>query len=390
MSSSHAQRFGLDRSTGPVAGAVFLMSMGEELWKRFAPKYLDSLGAPLVMIGAYGSMRDLLDGLAQYPGGWLADRYGHRAALISFIACACVGYAVVAGSGSWALAFVGLVLVMAWSSMASPTLFAVVGAVLPSDRHTLAFSVQSILRRVPIVIAPAIGGLLIARYGLRAGVRIGLLVSIVLACATLGLVSTIPRVPSPAAVPAGIRTVWKALPGSLRRLLISDILVRICEALVDVFLVLYVLDVLGLGAPVYGLLVAVQMLTAIAGYFPGAVLANRFGRKPMVLSTFLAFALFPVAIASAHSLGGLVPAFVIGGLREIGEPARKAIIVSSARAEVRARSVGLYYLVRSVSIAPAALFGGIMWQVGPALPFLVAGAFGLLGALVFALSDDLM
>jgi hypothetical protein len=79
-----------------------------------------------------------------------------------------------------------------------------------------------------------------------------------------------------------------------------------------------------------------------------------------------------------------VPAFVIGGLRGIGEPARKALIVDSARPDLRARTVGLYYLIRSLSIAPAATVGGLLWQAKPALPFLFAGAFGALGALLFA------
>lgn len=49
----------------------------------------------------------------------------------------------------------------------------------------------------------------------------------------------------------------------------------------------------------------------------------------------------------ASSFAFLVIAFVIGGMREIGEPARKAMIVDFAEDDVRVRSVGLYYLVRS-------------------------------------------
>jgi predicted MFS family arabinose efflux permease len=108
----------------------------------------------------------------------------------------------------------------------------------------------------------------------------------------------------------------------------------------------------------------------------------------MVVATFVAFAAFPLAVVLAHSFVGLVAAFVIGGLREIGEPARKALIVDSARPDLRARTVGLYYLVRSLSIAPAATVGGLLWQATPALPFLLAGGFGLLGALVFAVTGD--
>jgi hypothetical protein len=54
-------RFALDRSVGASAAAVFLMTLGEELWKRFLPKYLQALGAPVLATGAYGSLRDLVE-----------------------------------------------------------------------------------------------------------------------------------------------------------------------------------------------------------------------------------------------------------------------------------------------------------------------------------------
>ncbi|HEU5304769.1 MAG TPA: MFS transporter [Gemmatimonadales bacterium] len=388
MKTPLAGRLALDRNTGPVAAAVFLMAMGEELWKRFAPKYLESLGAPLVVIGAYGSTRDLLDGLAQYPGGWVVDRYGHRAGLRLFIVLAATGYVLLAAASSWAPAFAGVVLVMAWSSMASPALFAVIGEALPVGRRTLGFSVQSILRRLPIVVAPFLGGLLIARYGMHQGVRLGLVINIVLAVATLALVSRVRLAlsgPSVRVTPAGV---WRSLPRRLKWLLVSDILVRTCEGLVDVFLVLYALDVVGIRPPAYGLLIGVQMGASILGYLPGAWLAARIGSKPVVTATFVAFALFPIAVVSAESLAGLVGAFAVGGLREIGEPARKALIVDLAPPALRARSVGMYYLVRSLSIAPAASVGGLLWQAAPALPFYLAGGFGLLGAVVFAATAD--
>jgi MFS family permease len=382
------ERWSIDRNIGAVAGAGLLMSLGEELWKRFLPKYLESSGAPLRAIGAYGSTRDLLDGLAQYPGGWVADRYGRRTGLRVFIALAIAGYLVLAFGRPWPVLFAGIVLVMAWSSMASPAIFAVIGDALPPARRAMGFSVQSILRRVPIAIAPLLGGMLIASQGTRGGVKTGLMVTIVLALATEVLVSRL-RVALPAAAGAiSIRGVWRSLPASLRELLVSDILVRICEALVDVFLVIYALDVIGVTAPQYGLLVSIQMVTSIVSYLPAARLAQRIGRKPLVIVTFLAFALFPLAVIAAHSFGGLVAAFVIGGLREIGEPSRKALIVDLARPDLRARSIGLYYLVRSLSITPAALLGGLLWRVVPLLPFVVAAGFGVAGAVVCALTVD--
>lgn len=378
----------LERNTLAVVAAMFLMALGENLWRRFLPKYLEALGAPIVAIGAYGSLEDALDGLYQYPGGWASDRHGRRPALLLFVSLAALGYIVIAAAPAWPVVLIGLLFIMCWTSMASPTLFAVVGDALPRGRRSVGFSVQAILRRVPILVAPALGGALIAAVGIRAGVRAGLLVSVGLALVTLLVVRRM-RLDRPAAhVPADIRSVWRSLPGPLRRLLVSDICVRTCEAMVDVFLVLYAVNIVGIGAPAFGGLIGVQTATVVLCSLPAAHLADRLGRKPFVIATFVAFAAFPVAVAAASSLTGLIGAFVVGGLREIGEPARKALILDLVLPELRARGVGLYYLVRSLAIAPAATVGGLLWQSAPALPFLMAGAIGILGVLLFALTVD--
>jgi len=379
---------GLERNIVAVSVAMFLLALGENLWKRFLPKYLQMLGAPVAAIGLFGTCEDFLDGVYQYPGGWIADRYGRRRALLLFVTLATLGYVLYWLAPSWPFVFVGLVFVMAWSSMASPTLFAVVGDALPRGRRALGFTVQSILRRVPIAIAPILGGLAIAAYGLQTGVHLGLAVTVVLSMVTLGVVSrvNIPVMPDP--VPTHIVAVWRSLPTPLRWLLTSDIFIRTCEGLVDVFLVLYAINVIGISAPAYGVLVAVQMTTAIVSYILVARFADRMGRKPFVMATFAAFALFPVAVVLARDFATLVAAFVVGGLREIGEPSRKALIVDLAAPSLRARSVGLYYLIRSLTITPAAFIGGLLWEVTPALPFWMAGLIGLVGVVVFAMTVE--
>ncbi len=378
----------LERNTLAVVAAMFLMALGENLWRRFLPKYLEALGAPIVAIGAYGSVEDALDGLYQYPGGWASDRYGRRHALLLFVTLAAVGYVIIAVAPAWPVVFVGLLFIMCWTSMASPTLFAVVGDALPTGQRSVGFSVQAILRRVPILVAPALGGAIIAGAGIRAGVRAGLLTSVVLAPVTLAVVRRMRLDRPPAPAPANIRVVWRSLPASLRRLLVSDICIRTCDAMVDVFLVLYAVNVVRISPPVFGSLIGVQMATVILCSFPAARLADRFGRKPFVIATFVAFASFPLAVVAARSLVGLIAAFVVGGLREIGEPARKALILDLVRPDLRARGVGLYYLLRSLAIAPAATVGGLLWKVSPTVPFLMASAIGAIGVLLFTLTVD--
>lgn len=372
----------LERNIVMVSTAMLLLALGENLWKKFLPNYLLALGAPIRGVGLLGTVEDLLDGLYQYPGGWLSDRFGRRKALFGFIAIALVGYALYAIAPTWMWIVAGLVLVKAWSSMASPTLFAVVADALPKQRRAIGFTVQSILKRLPIAVAPIIGGVLIARAGLVSGMQALFGVTIVLAIASLVAVSRL-RIERIHGEPLTVRGVWSSFPPSLRWLLVSDVFIRTCEALVDVFLVIYATSIVGISAPRFGILIAVQMVTAMLVYFPAAALADRIGRKPIVVATFLAFSLFPLAVVVAKSFGALMLAFVVGGLRELGEPSRKALILDFAAPAVRGRTVGLYYFVRSVAIAPAAFIGALLWEKSPMLPFITALLVGLTGTLVF-------
>ncbi|HEY8166849.1 MAG TPA: MFS transporter [Gemmatimonadaceae bacterium] len=359
------------------------MNLGENLWRRFLPKYLQNLGAPIAVIGLFGTAEDFLDGVYQYPGGWIADRYGRRAALLLFVSLTMIGYTLFAILPSWPLAFLALAFIMAWDAMASPALFAVVGDALPREKRTMGFTVQSILRRIPIVIAPTLGGFAIAALGLRGGVRLGLVISIALGLVTL-LVAARVRIPVLRDDPTiNVRHVWKSFPDSLRWLLASDIFIRTCEGMVDVFLVIYAINVVHIDALQFGILVAVQAATAMLVYVPAARIAEYTGKKPFVIATFCCFALMPLAVVWASNFAWLVGAFVVGGLREVGEPARKALIIDLATPSLRARVVGLYYLVRSLAIAPAAFIGGLLWRCSPQLPFYIAAAVGGIGVLVF-------
>jgi len=377
----------LERNVSIASAAVFLLGLGEELWKKFLPKYLEALGASTPIIGLFGTAEDFFDAIYQYPGGWIADRLGRRRAFLIFIALASAGYVVYYFASSWSLVFVGLALVMAWQSMASPAIFAVIGDSLPRDRRAMGFTLQSILKRVPIVIAPVIGGAMIASLGIVKGVHAGLLITLGLAAVTLLLVLKV-NIAIKASPATNIAGVWRSFHTGLKRLLISDVIIRMCEGMTGVLTILYVTNVQGFSTARYGTLIGIQMIVSILVYIPAGKIADRIGRKPFVIVTFFSFALFPLAVMFARNFGFLILAFVIGGLREIGEPSRKAMIVDSARDDLRARSVGLYYLIRSLSITPAAAIGGLLWNISPQVPFVVAGVIGLVGTLVFTLTVE--
>ena len=372
----------LEHNVTIASAAVFLLGFGEELWKKFLPKYLEALGATTPVIGLFGTAEDFFDACYQYPGGFIADRFGRRRAFLFFITLASIGYVVYLFSTWWPFIFIGLAFAMAWQSMASPAIFAVIGDSLPRERRAMGFTLQSILKRVPIVIAPMVGGFLIASMGLINGIHAGLTITLVLAAITLVLVLKF-RAPTQQPHSINMRGVWRSFHRVLKRLLISDIIIRTCEGMTGVLAILYVTNIHGVSVAAYGALVAIQMITSIVVYIPAGRIADRIGRKPFVVITFLSFALFPVAIVFASNFWWLAVAYVIGGLREIGEPSRKAMIVDLAQDNIRARSVGLYYLVRSLSITPAAAIGGLLWNIAPPVPFVTAGLIGLVGTVVF-------
>src|ERR1051325_6903639 len=175
-----ADFFGLRRNLVILLVAIFLIGSGEELWMRFVPKYLQALGASIFLIGAFDAIRILLGAIYAYPGGVLVDRWGHRRAFLAFNLFSIAGYSLVLLVPHWAGVIAGMFLFLSWTCFSLPASFSLIGASLSANRLAMGVGLQSVIKRVPIMVAPIAGGYLIDRFGIIDGVRIGLAVSIVL------------------------------------------------------------------------------------------------------------------------------------------------------------------------------------------------------------------
>src|SRR6185436_12555609 len=91
--SRTADGLALNRNTTVLLGAIVLIGAGEELWMRFLPKYLETLGASVMLIGLFDAIKTVLGAVYAYPGGYITDRAGHRAAFLAFTAISVAGYA---------------------------------------------------------------------------------------------------------------------------------------------------------------------------------------------------------------------------------------------------------------------------------------------------------
>ncbi|HEX6385209.1 MAG TPA: MFS transporter, partial [Anaerolineae bacterium] len=215
---------GLERNVVVLLVALVLLGLGEELWVSFVPKYLEALGAGVFVWATYRTVKDVLDAVYQYPGGILTDRLGRRRALVLFNLLAILGYMLYFFSRHWLWFLVGTLFVAAWSSMSLPATFAVIGDSLAQSRRAIGFSIQSILKRAPIVVAPALGGWLLLHLGIIQGFQLGLIITIVLALSALWfqqkyyVEKPVERPP----LPSGILPTYRAFHPGLKRLLVSD------------------------------------------------------------------------------------------------------------------------------------------------------------------------
>jgi hypothetical protein len=82
-----------------------------------------------------------------------------------------------------------------------------------------------------------------------------------------------------------------------------------------------------------------------------------------------------------RNFGWLAVAFFVRGLKEFGEPARKALIIAQARPELRARTYGAYYLIRDCVVTAGSFLGAWLWSISPQTNFIgaaVCGGFGVI------------
>jgi len=389
--------FGLRRSTIGMLFMVILVGMGERMAERFLPIYLIAIGGSVLSIGLLNGLDNLLSALYAYPGGYLSDRIGTKRALLVFNIFAMFGYLIVIFVPYWQAVLVGAVFFLSWSAISLPATMSLISKVLPLKKRTMGVSMLSLVRRIPMALGPIVGGLCIGLWGERDGVRAAFVVALLLSVvATIVQQILIEDDPSQASKKGSVSPeknplkLMRYMSPSLKRLLVADILVRFCEQIPYAFVVIWSMKTIAkpVSAIQFGFLTGIEMVVAMLVYVPVAYFADKSTKKPFVVTTFIFFTFFPLALLFCQSFPLLVLAFILRGLKEFGEPTRKALIMDLAPEDRKAGMFGLYYLIRDIVVSVAAFGGAFLWMLGPYVNFLAAFAFGVAGTTVFAIWGD--
>jgi len=119
----------------------------------------------------------------------------------------------------------------------------------------------------------------------------------------------------------------------------------------------------------------------------GGDLSDRLGRKRLIVSGWILYAAVYAGFAFVSNQFSVWVLFLIYGIYfGLAEGAEKALVADLVRPEQRGTAYGLYNLAFGITVLPASLLMGALWDWrGPETAFLVSAALGATAALLLLL-----
>ncbi|MEW6555655.1 MAG: MFS transporter [Actinomycetota bacterium] len=119
----------------------------------------------------------------------------------------------------------------------------------------------------------------------------------------------------------------------------------------------------------------------------GGTLSDRLGRKKVILGGWAIYVLAYAGFAFMTGYTAIWLLFVVYGFYYACESVLKAFVADLVPANLRGRAFGIYNFTISVTVLPASLLMGLLWDTaGPAYAFLVGAALALAAMVVLAVA----
>ncbi|MCW4043163.1 MAG: MFS transporter [Candidatus Bathyarchaeota archaeon] len=120
---------------------------------------------------------------------------------------------------------------------------------------------------------------------------------------------------------------------------------------------------------------------------PIGTLADRIGKKPVILFGYAMFGVTCLGFAFAYSSFHAVILFVAYGVFfAIADTLQRAIVPDLVTAELRGTAFGVLHTTIGVAAFPSSLIAGVLWQIyGATIPFMLAAAVSIASTVLFLL-----
>jgi MFS family permease len=156
------------------------------------------------------------------------------------------------------------------------------------------------------------------------------------------------------------------------------------------FFALYLTQKYEIGMSTVGLLFAVFSISGMVGSALGGAIADRMGRKTVIIFSLILSSLSALGMGFAPTLGIFVAVVVVvGTLSSIGHPAHEAVVADLLPQEKRAEGYGIIRVVFNVAVIIAPPIAGLLIANSYLTLFLVDAVISLISATIvlFALPE---
>jgi len=379
-----------------------LMDFARELPGTYYSDYVLQLGGSPSILGLITLVSMLALASVQFPGGYLADKYGRRWLVSTFTFGVALSYIFYAVAPSWHYILIGGV-IGNLCLLYQPALNAMFADSLPAEKRGMGFSIWNLIMSVSTTPAPAAALVLVASYGSLMGMRISYVIVtfLFLAAATvrLRLKESIEDAEKldlreavrsyPKAFKEGI-DVWKRVPRSTFFLFISSLILMFSFAMTMTLQLVYAFYELQIGGapdPMlppqqdpalqlarerWGYVVIVLFVSMIVLSFPIGRLIDKIGRKiPLVVGGLL---MVPATLLFVYgNYSTLFVTVILWGLGQLlGLSAYQALFADLVPQSERGKVTGSMNFFSNIFMAAGGMIGGLLYDnVSPQLPFLL-------------------
>jgi MFS family permease len=387
----------LPRNVFAISLVSLLNDASSEIIYPFLPLFLAlTLGASPFAIGVIEGGAESVSGLLKLFFGYYSDRRGRRKGLVVFgYGLASVTRPLLGLASSWPqVLFIRLTDRVGKGVRSAPRDAMIADAALPGERG-LAFGFHRAMDHAGAVVGPLLGYAILSivaedRGSPTAGDyrTLFLLASIPALGAVLVaslFVREAPRGRRAEVEAATLRFSLRGYDGNFKRFLCIVALFTLSNSS-DAFLLLRAQEA-GVSTVTIPLLWAALHIFKVGSSLVGGALSDRLGRRTLIVSGWLLYAAVYAGFAFVSTAGGAWVLFLVYGLYfGLVEGSEKALVADLVRAEQRGTAYGLYNLAFSITVLPASLLMGALWQWrGAATAFLVSASVGAAAALLLAL-----
>jgi len=180
-----------------------------------------------------------------------------------------------------------------------------------------------------------------------------------------------------------LKTQFLSFPRSFRILVAATFIDRVGGSLIFPFLSLYVAQKFDVGMTQVGLLFGTWSLSSLIGSTIGGALADRFGRKTVMIIGLLFSAGTALLMGFVESLSAFYVIAIIAGIfSDIGHPAHQAMVADLLQGEQRTEGFSLLRIVANLAITFGPAIGGVLAGVSYLLLFVIDAIASTITALI--------